>query len=86
MHELQRYRSHASECLLASYAARQPCYGKLNFSMATLWLALAGQDEAIDNLLASWNIAELIKTDEFVQLSPPSCRKGGSASLSRHNP
>ena len=47
MHDSQHYRSNASECLLASYEASQPCYGKLNFSMAALWLALAGQDEAI---------------------------------------
>ena len=71
MHDSQRYRSNASECLLASYEASQPCYGKLNFSMAALWLALAGQDEAIDNLLASWDIAEPVKTDGFVLLSPP---------------
>jgi hypothetical protein len=30
---------------------------KADFSMAALWLALAGQDEAIDNLLASWDMA-----------------------------
>ena len=71
MHDSQRYRSNASECLLASYEASQPCYGRLNFSMAALWLALAGQDEAIDNLLASWNIAEPVKTGGFVLLSPP---------------
>ena len=63
MHDLQRYRSNASECLLASYEARQPCYGKLNFSMAALWLALTGRDEAIDNLLASWDTAEPVKTE-----------------------
>ena len=39
--------------------------------MAALWLALAGQDEAIDNRLASWDIAEPVKTDGFVLLSPP---------------
>ena len=32
--------------------------------MAALWLALAGQDEAIDNLFASWGIAEPIETDD----------------------
>ena len=62
MRDSQRSRSNASECLLASYEARQPCYGKLNFSMAALWLTLAGQDEAIDNLVASWNSAEPVKT------------------------
>ena len=56
---------------VGAYEARQPCYGKLNFSMAALWLALAGQDEAIDNLLASWDMAEPVKTDGFVLLSPP---------------
>jgi hypothetical protein len=71
MHDSQRNRSNASECLLASNEERQPCYGKLNFSMAALWLALAGQDEAIDNLLASWDIAEPVKTNGFVLLSPP---------------
>jgi hypothetical protein len=32
--------------------------------MAALWLALAGQDEAIDKLFASWGIAEPIETDD----------------------
>ena len=70
MHGSQHYRSNASECLLASYEASQPCYGRLNFSMAALWLALAGQDqdEAIDNLLASWGVAEPIETDGIVRL------------------
>jgi hypothetical protein len=68
MHDLQRYRLNASECLLASYEASQPCYGKLNFSIAALWLAIADQDEAIDNLLVSWGIAEPIETDGIVRL------------------
>jgi hypothetical protein len=71
MCDSRRYRSNAAECLLASYEARQPCYGKLNFSVTALWLALAGHDEAIDNLLASWDMAEPVKTDGFVLLSPP---------------
>ena len=70
MRDSQRYRDNAAECLMAAYDARQPCYGKLNFSMATLWLAFARQDDAIDNLLASWDMAEPIKTDGLV-LSPP---------------
>ena len=71
MHNSQRYRSNASECLLASYEASQPCYGKLNLSMAAFWIALAGQDEAINNLLASWGIAESIETDGLVQSRVP---------------
>jgi hypothetical protein len=37
--------------------------------MAALWLALAGQDEAIDNLLASWGIAKPIETDGIARLT-----------------
>jgi hypothetical protein len=70
MRDAQRYRHNAVECLLATYDARQPCYGKLNLSIATLWLAFARQDDAMDNLLASWDMAEPIKTDGLV-LSPP---------------
>ena len=79
MHNSQRYRSNASERLLASYEASQPCYGRLNFSMAALWLALAGQDEAIDNLLASWGIAEPTETDGIVR-SP----RGPHTALQQH--
>jgi hypothetical protein len=57
MSDSRRYRQNAAECLLA-YEARQPCYGKLNISIAALWLGFANQDEAIDNLLASWGMAE----------------------------
>jgi hypothetical protein len=31
--------------------------------MAASWLSLARQDEAIDNLFASWDIAAPVKTD-----------------------
>jgi hypothetical protein len=33
------------------------------FSMAASWLSLAHQDETIDNLLASWDMAAPGKTD-----------------------
>jgi hypothetical protein len=57
MHDSQRYRDRAAECLLASQEACQPYYRKLHLSMAASWLSLARQDEAIDNLLAtSWNL------------------------------
>ena len=70
MHELtapplERVRMSAS--VLQS---SQPCYGKLNFSMAASWLAIASQDEAIDNLLLSWGIAEPIETDGLVRFAP----------------
>jgi hypothetical protein len=31
--------------------------------MAASWLSLARQDEAIDNLFASWDMAAPVKTD-----------------------
>jgi hypothetical protein len=43
--------------------ACQPYYRKLHLSMAASWLSLARQDEAIDNLLASWDMAASVKTD-----------------------
>jgi len=38
-------------------------YRELPLSMAVSWLSLARHDEAIDNLLASWDMAAPIKTD-----------------------
>ena len=56
MHDSQRYRDSAAECLLAAEEACQPYYRKLHLSMAASWLSLARRDEAIDNLLASWDL------------------------------
>jgi hypothetical protein len=36
---------------------------KLRLSMANSWLSLARQDEAMDNLLASWDTAAPVKAD-----------------------
>ena len=66
MHDLHRYRDSAAECLLAADEACQPYYRKLHLSMTTSWLSLARHDEAIDNLLASWDMDEAIKTDGLV--------------------
>ena len=55
MHDSQRYRDNAAQCLLAAQEACQPYYRKLRLSMADSWLSLARQDEAMDNLLASWD-------------------------------
>jgi hypothetical protein len=55
MHDSQRYRDNAAECLSAAQDASQPYY-RINVSMATSWLSLARQDEAVDNLLAGWGI------------------------------
>jgi hypothetical protein len=61
MHDARRYRVNAAECVLAAQEARLPYYRKL--SMAASWLSLARQDEAMDNLLASWEEAEPEKVD-----------------------
>jgi len=58
MHSSQRYRYNANECLLAAREASQPYRRKLRLSMASSWLSLACQDEAMDNLLASLDTAE----------------------------
>ena len=51
MHDSQRYRAIAGECLLAAQDAREPEYRKLHLSMAVSWLSLARQDEALDSPL-----------------------------------
>ena len=66
MHDSRSYRDSAAECLLASQKACQPYYRKLFLSMAAAWLSLARQDEAIDNLFASWDTSEAIKADGLV--------------------
>ena len=58
MHDSQRYRYNAIECLLAAKTASQPYYRKLRLSMASSWLSLARQDEARDNPLASSDTGE----------------------------
>ena len=58
MHDSRRYRSNAAECLLGAQDACQPHNRKLRISMAVSWLSLAHQDEAMDDLLASWITAE----------------------------
>jgi hypothetical protein len=61
MPDSRRYRDSAAECLLASQKACQPYYRKLHLSIAAAWLSLARQDEAIDDLFASWDTAKPIR-------------------------
>jgi hypothetical protein len=65
MHDSQRYRFSAAECLLAATEASQAWYRKLRLSMTLSWLSLARQDEAIHNLLASGDAAESAKTGKL---------------------
>jgi len=64
MHDSQRYRDRAAECLLAAQEACQPYYRKLRLSMAVSWLSLARQDEAMDDLLASRTCPRPLKAPE----------------------
>jgi hypothetical protein len=48
MHDSQRYRDNAAECLLAAQKAREPHYRQLHLSMALSWLSLARHDEAME--------------------------------------
>ena len=63
MHDAQRYRYSAQECLMAMAAkeASEPCYRKLRLSMASSWLSLARQEEAMDDALVSWDSTESVK-------------------------
>jgi hypothetical protein len=63
MHDSRRYRASAAESLLAAEEACQPYYRNLHLSMTASWLSLACHDEAIDNLLASW---DLVPDPQFV--------------------
>jgi hypothetical protein len=65
MHDSQRYRDSAAECLLAAQEACQPYHRKIHLSMAASWLSLARRDEAIDNLLANWDTTKPIKPDRL---------------------
>ena len=58
MHDSQRYRHNAAECLLAAQVARQAYDRNLHLSMATSSLSFARRDEAMANLLASQNLAD----------------------------
>ena len=57
MNNSQRYRLNAADCLLAAKKCRSDYRGLL-VSTAALWHALARQDDAIEELLASWDAAE----------------------------
>ena len=63
MRDSQRYRYSAQECLLAAKETSQPHYRKLRLSMASSWLSLARQEEAMDKPLVSRASAESVKID-----------------------
>jgi hypothetical protein len=66
MRDSQLYRLNAAECLSAAQEASQPCYRKLRLSMASSWLSLARQDEAMDALLARWDAGIPFRPDRVM--------------------
>ena len=84
MHDSQRYRDNAAQCLLAAQAACQPHSRKLRLSMAHSWLSLARQDEAMDNLLASWDTDAPAKTDGLGLSSRSTNLRIREPSIGRH--
>jgi hypothetical protein len=46
MHESQRYRRNAAECLRAAQEASDHLHREVHLSMALSWLSLAREDEA----------------------------------------
>jgi hypothetical protein len=77
MHDSQRFRENAADCLLAARAAREPHYKSLNLLMARAWLSLATHDAAVDDLLATWeaegnaDAATASLIDSELQKKPP---------------
>jgi hypothetical protein len=61
MHKSKSYRDNAAQCLLAAQESREPHYRRLQLSMALSWLSLAREDQAVDDLLASWDAAKPVK-------------------------
>jgi hypothetical protein len=54
VHDSERYRSIAVDCLSEAHDT-QPDHRNLNLFIAARWLSLALQDEATENMIASWN-------------------------------
>ena len=60
----QSYRDRAVDCLLAARDCSR-YYREIHLSLAAIWLALARHDEAMNDLLASWDMAKPVKTDRL---------------------
>jgi hypothetical protein len=55
VHDSERYRSNAADCLSEAHDAGQPDHSNLNLFTAAAWLSLAREDEAIKSVIASRN-------------------------------
>jgi NAD(P)-dependent dehydrogenase (short-subunit alcohol dehydrogenase family) len=65
MNDAPRYRLNAADCLSAGNTCHSD-HRSLLLSIAGSWYALARQDEATRDLLASWGVAEPIGTPKDV--------------------
>jgi hypothetical protein len=91
MHDSDRYRRNAADCLNAARKAHEPHYQRLYLLIAQSWLILASHDDATDDLLANWAIAEPIKADGIVlpfpkPPEPLPCQQSTKADRSRQRP
>jgi hypothetical protein len=59
VHDSERYRSNAADCLSEAHDAGQPDHRNLNLFTAAAWHALAREDEAIEHVIASWNTSKV---------------------------
>jgi hypothetical protein len=59
LHDWERYRSNAADCLSEAQDACQPDQRNLHLFTAAAWLSLARQDEATESLIASWNTSKV---------------------------
>ena len=76
MNDARRYRLNAAECLSAANTCHSD-HRSLLLSIAGSWYALARQDEATRDLLASWGMAEpmtLNGLDHRPSSGPPGAR------------
>jgi hypothetical protein len=79
MHNSERCRYNAAECLKAARAAND--YRRLYILMARTWLALARHDETIQNMLANWRAEDETRTassDAVVVWLDRKSRPGGA--------
>jgi hypothetical protein len=56
MHDSERYRHNAENCLQAARKTREPHCRRLYLLMAQSWLSLADQDDATDRIHTLWGI------------------------------
>ena len=68
MHDSERHRSIAADCLSEAYGGRQPGHRNLNLFVAAAWLSLARQGEAIENVIASWNTPKVPERLSFFRV------------------